>query len=240
MAFGELLRGANVEYDLNAPLPAPGEDAVHDFLFDTRLGFCEQIASALTVMLRTQGVPARLATGYLPGTRDRVAGVFEVKASDAHAWVEVWFPESGWQAFDPTASVPLSADAEIDSLGADVASGASAYLDRNARWMTLLVVAAALAFAAWQAARYLQYRRRRGRWGLLQDRFARLAGGRGAPDGVSNPSRAHWWAEPDASVAARTVAERLDRAAFDPTFEDDEEAYRDTRDLVGSLGGPRR
>ncbi len=111
----------NVEYDLNAPLPDPGEDAVHDFLFDSRLGFCEQIASALTVMLRTQGVPARLATGYLPGSRDRIAGVYEVKASDAHAWVEVWFPETGWQAFDPTAAVPLSADADVESIGADLA-----------------------------------------------------------------------------------------------------------------------
>src|SRR5690606_8327475 len=123
--------GANVEYDLNAPLPDAGEDAVHDFLFDTRLGFCEQIASALTVMLRTQGVPARLATGYLPGSRDRIAGVFEVRASDAHAWVEVWFPESGWQAFDPTASVPLSADAQIGTLGADLAAGAGRYVERN-------------------------------------------------------------------------------------------------------------
>ena len=59
-------------------------------------------------MLRTQGVPTRVATGYAAGTRDRIAGVYEVRASDAHAWVEVWFPETGWQAFDPTASVPFS------------------------------------------------------------------------------------------------------------------------------------
>ena len=112
----------NVEYDLNAPLPETDEDAIHDFLFDSKLGFCEQIASSLTIMLRTQGVPARLATGYVSGSRDEVAGVFEVRAADAHAWVEVWFPETGWQAFDPTAAVPLSAEAEIESVGGDLAA----------------------------------------------------------------------------------------------------------------------
>ena len=185
---------ANVEYDLDAPLPDAGEDAVHDFLFDTRLGFCEQIASALTVMLRTQGVPARLVTGYLPGTRDRIAGVFEVRASDAHAWVEVWFPESGWQAFDPTASVPLSADSEIGSLGADLAAGAGRYVERNAGEValaSLLVVAGAV---GWQFVRLVRHRRRRGRWGLLQDRYARLAADRGAPAAASNPARARSWA----------------------------------------------
>lgn len=228
---------ANVEYDLDAPLPDPGEDAVHDFLFDTRLGFCEQIASALTVMLRTQGVPARLATGYLPGTRDRIAGVFEVRASDAHAWVEVWFPESGWQAFDPTAGVPLSADARIDSLGADLAAGAGRYVERNVGWLALAVLLGVAVAAAWQLVRLARHRRARGRWGLLQDRFAQLASHRGAPSGVSNPRRANWWADPTQAAAARTVAERLDRVAFDPAFDDDDAAYRETRELVGSLGG---
>ena len=231
--------GTNVEYDLNAPLPDPGEDAVHDFLFDTRLGFCEQIASALTVMLRTQGVPARLATGYLPGSRDRIAGVFEVRASDAHAWVEVWFPESGWQAFDPTASVPLSADAEIGSLGADLAAGAGRYVERNSAGLAVAALVAVAVAAGWHLVRIARHRRARGRWGLLQDRFVQLAARQGAPVGASNPRRASAWAEPDRSVAARTVAERLDRVAFDPTFDDDDELFRETRELVGSLGGRR-
>ena len=69
--------GANTEYDLDAPVPADGADAVDDFLFESQLGFCEQIASTLTIMLRSQGVPARLATGYVPGDRDRVSGVWK-------------------------------------------------------------------------------------------------------------------------------------------------------------------
>lgn len=231
--------GDNVEYDLNAPLPAPGEDAVHDFLFNTRLGFCEQIASALTVMLRTQGVPARLATGYLPGQRDRVAGVFEVRASDAHAWVEVWFPESGWQAFDPTASVPLSADAQVGTIGADLAAGIGRAVGESWAGLVVAAIVAAALTALWHGVRLVRHRRRRGRWGLLQDRFTQLADRRGAPTGVSNRRRSSVWTQPDAVEEARRVAEQLDRAAFDPTFEDADEEFREARELIGSLASRR-
>lgn len=230
----------NVEYDLDAPLPDPGEDAVHDFLFDSRLGFCEQIASALTIMLRTQGVPARLATGYVSGTRDEVAGVFEVRASDAHAWVEVWFPETGWQAFDPTAAVPLSANAEIDSVGADVVGGALGLLaDRPLQTLSLVALAAG-ALAATRVGRTLVDRRRRGRWGVLQDRFAALATGRGGPPNASNPARADRWSGADDEAVARLVAERLDRVAFDPAFADEDSVFAETRELVGTLRSGHR
>ena len=225
----------NVEYDLNAPLPDPGEDAVHDFLFDSQLGFCEQIASALTIMLRTQGVPARLTAGYVSGTRDEVAGVYEVRASDAHAWVEVWFPETGWQAFDPTAAVPLSANAEKGSVGADLLAGASGYVGDHP--LTVLLVAG-LGFggaAALRLARTAIARRRRGRWGTLQDRFTVVAGRRGAPPAAANPTLAAAWSGDDDEAVARLVAERLDRVAFDPSFADADEIYDDTRRLVGSL-----
>ena len=70
-------------------------------------GFCMEIASSLTVMLRSIGVPARLVTGFAPGEESLLGGEFTVRGKDAHAWVEVWFPGVGWQGFDPTASVPL-------------------------------------------------------------------------------------------------------------------------------------
>jgi transglutaminase-like putative cysteine protease len=232
----------NVEYDLNAPLPAPGEDAVDDFLFDTRLGFCEQIASAMTVMLRTQGVPARLVTGYLPGTRDRISGVYEVRASDAHAWVEVWFPESGWQAFDPTASVPLSADARIGSIGGDLVSGVGRYVGDNVAAVALAVVAGLVVVGGIRILVELRRRRRRGRWGVLQDRFGGAAVRRGARAGAPNPALASAWVDADADLAdaARRIAERLDRVAFDPSFTDDDRIYEETRELIGSLPVPRR
>lgn len=231
--------GANVQYDLNAPVPDPGEDAVHDFLFDTRLGFCEQIASALTIMLRTQGVPARLAAGYVSGTRDRIAGVYEVRGSDAHAWVEVWFPETGWQAFDPTASVPLAGESSSGSIGTELAGGAASAITARPGFAILLAGVGLAAVAMLRVVVELVRRRRRGRWGVLQDRFRELAVAHGAPSGATNPARARLWAADDAE-RAREVAERLDRVMFDPTFADDDTIYTETRQLVGSLTERRR
>ena len=230
----------NVVYDLDAPLPADGEDAVHDFLFDSERGFCEQIASALAVMLRTQGVPTRVATGYAAGVRDRVAGVYEVRASDAHAWVEVWFPETGWQAFDPTASVPLSGEVEIGSVGADLFAGASRFLDDHTSEVVLVVIGLLALWAAVMLALIVRGRRRRGRWGVLQDRFTELAASRGVPTGATNPRRAAGWTAEDDVELARLVAGRLDRVAFDPTFFDDDGEYERTRKLVGDLATTRR
>lgn len=235
----EAWMATNVAYDLNAPVPDAGEDAVHDFLFDTRLGFCEQIASALTIMLRTQGVPARLATGYVAGTRDRIAGVYEVRGSDAHAWVEVWFPATGWQAFDPTASVPLAGEADAGSIGAELALGAADAIAARPGVTVLTVMALAGLVGAIRFTVVLLHRRRRGRWGVLQDRFTALASARGAPGGDTNPGRASRW-DGEAFSAAQMVAERLDRVVFDPAFDDDESSYRGTRELIGSLDNTRR
>ncbi len=231
----EAWMGDNVEYDLNAPLPAAGEDAVHDFLFDTKLGFCEQIASSLTIMLRTQGVPARLTAGYVSGTRDEVAGVYEVRASDAHAWVEVWFPETGWQSFDPTAAVPLSANAEMDSVGADLLGGAGGYVADNPIRVLLVVGLGVGGATVVRLVRVAIARRRRGRWGTLQDRFAMLAGRRGASGIAPNPALAQAWSGADDEAVARLVADRLDRVAFDPAFADEDDVFSDTRRLVGTL-----
>ncbi|MEO6652447.1 MAG: transglutaminaseTgpA domain-containing protein [Ilumatobacteraceae bacterium] len=225
----------NVEYDLNAPRPDEGDDAVDDFLFDTKRGFCEQIASSLTIMLRTQGVPARVATGYASGTRDEVAGVFEVRASDAHAWVEVWFPETGWQAFDPTASVPLSANAQIGSVGADLLAAVSAYVGNHPLKVLGIGFLAFGAMAALRLGRVSIARKRRGRWGTLQDRFAALAGRRGAAATAANPALAAAWTGADDESVARLVADRLDRVAFDPEFADEDDVFDDTRHLVASL-----
>jgi transglutaminase-like putative cysteine protease len=99
---------ANTVYDLDVPRDPVGVDAVDHFLFETRRGFCEQIASSMAVMLRSIGVPARLVTGYGPGERNAFTGYFEVKQSDAHAWVEVYYAGHGWVAYDPTFGVPVA------------------------------------------------------------------------------------------------------------------------------------
>lgn len=99
---------SHTRYSLSIPPLPPGADAVDQFLFVTHRGFCEQIATALAVMLRTLGVPARVAAGYVPGSYDPFTDLWQVEAKDAHSWVQVWFPGYGWQSFDPTASVPLA------------------------------------------------------------------------------------------------------------------------------------
>jgi DNA-binding transcriptional regulator YdaS (Cro superfamily) len=98
----------HVRYSTNIPPLAPGQDAVNQFLFGSRVGYCEQISTALAVMLRTLKVPTREAIGYVPGPFDPLSDLYEVQAKDAHAWVQVWFPGVGWQNFDPTAQVPLA------------------------------------------------------------------------------------------------------------------------------------
>ncbi len=89
------------------PLPA-GADAVDNFLFGSRRGYCEQISTATVVMLRSLGIASRETVGYVPGSYNPITDLYDVQAKDAHAWVQVWFPGYGWQNFDPTANVPLA------------------------------------------------------------------------------------------------------------------------------------
>ena len=88
---------------------SPGRDPLAHFLFETRAGHCEYFASAMTVMLRTLGIPAREVNGFLPGEYNDLGGDYIVRASDAHSWVEAYFPGSGWVVFDPTPSTPQDA-----------------------------------------------------------------------------------------------------------------------------------
>ena len=92
--------GSPFTYDLSTA-PGNGDDALVEFLTTGRRGYCEQFASAMAVMLRTLGVPARVAVGFTGG-RPADGGARAVSTSDAHAWVEAWFPEAGWTTFDPT------------------------------------------------------------------------------------------------------------------------------------------
>ena len=106
----------NFRYDLDSPVPPSGRDAVDFFLFDTDVGFCEQFASATAIMLRTLGIPTRVLAGYTPGTRNPFTGDYEIKNSDAHTWVDVWFPRYGWYEFDPTFAIPPAESDVSDSI----------------------------------------------------------------------------------------------------------------------------
>ena len=89
-------------YNLAVSPPPGGRDAVDYFLFDASGGFCTYYASAMAVMLRAEGVPARVVSGYAMGIFDQQRGMYRVPASASHAWVEVYFSENGWVEFEPT------------------------------------------------------------------------------------------------------------------------------------------
>ncbi len=93
------------EFAYSLDMKAGGPDPLGDFLFNIRAGHCEYFATAMTVMLRTHGIAARMVNGFLPGEYNEAAGAYTVRQSDAHSWVEVYFPETrSWVTFDPTPS----------------------------------------------------------------------------------------------------------------------------------------
>jgi protein-glutamine gamma-glutamyltransferase len=99
----EYLRTGGFVYSLEPERLGP--DAVDDFLFRTRVGFCGHYASAFVVLMRAAGLPARVVTGYLGGEWIPYGNYFLVRQSDAHAWAEVWLAGRGWTRVDPTAVV---------------------------------------------------------------------------------------------------------------------------------------
>jgi hypothetical protein len=109
------------KYVLDGP-ERPVRDPLADFLFVRKEGYCEYFASAMAVMLRAEGIPARVATGFQSGYYNNVSGLYVVRASDAHAWVEGWIEGRGWTTFDPTPP-----DTGIHRAG--LFSGLNMYLD---------------------------------------------------------------------------------------------------------------
>jgi transglutaminase-like putative cysteine protease len=96
-------------YSLDLPSVEP-RDPIANFLFERRAGYCEYFASAMTVMLRGLGIPARLVNGFQSGIVNPYSGTLVIRASDAHTWVEAFLPETGWTVFDPTppaGTIPL-------------------------------------------------------------------------------------------------------------------------------------
>lgn len=90
------------EYRYTTELPGEQPDPLAHFLFERKEGHCEFFSTALAVLLRTRGIPAREVTGFSGGRRAPASDVFLVRAGDAHSWVEVFFPGVGWMPFDAT------------------------------------------------------------------------------------------------------------------------------------------
>jgi transglutaminase-like putative cysteine protease len=112
----ERLRTGGYSYTLD-----PGEvgrDTADTFWFDTKMGFCEHIASAFVVLMRAAGVPARIVTGFQGGELNGVDGYWTVRNADAHAWAEVWYADQGWVRVDPTGAVSPGRIGQIQRLHA--------------------------------------------------------------------------------------------------------------------------
>ena len=122
-------------YSLDGGTRASGHDPLANFLFVTRRGYCEYFASAMAVLLRTQGIPARVATGFQSGYYNDVSGSWVLRASDAHAWVEAWIEGRGWVTFDPT---PPATD-----------PSAGGWLETRLRRMSMYLDAADTAWQQW-------------------------------------------------------------------------------------------
>jgi hypothetical protein len=104
-------------YDLEVAKPPEGRDVVDYFLFDLQRGYCDYFASAMVVMARSVGVPARLAVGYAMGSYDFQQEAYVVTEKDAHAWPELYFPGYGWIPFEPTSGLgPLERAEETEEL----------------------------------------------------------------------------------------------------------------------------
>ena len=96
----------SIPYSEDIPAPPPNKDAVDWFLFEERRGYCDYYASAMAIMARIVGIPARVASGYARGVYDEQTGTWVVRESDAHTWPELYFPRYGWVPFEPTAGEP--------------------------------------------------------------------------------------------------------------------------------------
>ncbi len=88
-----------------AERPAQRPVPLEAFLFETREGYCQQFSGAMALMLRMAGIPARVASGFTPGSFDSERGDYIVRDLDAHSWVEAFFPGIGWVTFDPTPTI---------------------------------------------------------------------------------------------------------------------------------------
>ena len=93
-------------YSLELP-KVEAADPIANFLFERKKGHCEYFASSMAVMLRLNGIPSRIVTGFQGGELNPVSGWYQIRSSDAHSWVEAWFPLKGWVSFDPTPSSPM-------------------------------------------------------------------------------------------------------------------------------------
>ncbi|HEX5692024.1 MAG TPA: transglutaminase domain-containing protein, partial [Roseiflexaceae bacterium] len=152
LALEQFLRELPYSYQVQ-PLPGGG-DAVYQFLFEMRQGYCTYYASAMAVMARSLGIPARVATGFATGAFDKASGAYIIREADAHAWPELYIGNR-WLAFEPTPVRPLPgrASTEEPQVIASAPQPEPANLRGPLIWLAALVCLGLLSSAGWWLAR---------------------------------------------------------------------------------------
>ncbi len=120
----ELYLSTHFAYTLELPSSVPRDPLAH-FLFERKKGHCEYFASSMAVILRSLRIPSRIVTGFRGGEYNDLTGQYVVRASDAHSWVEAYFPGSGWISFDPTPAGSLPARTGWSRMGLYLDAAAS-------------------------------------------------------------------------------------------------------------------
>lgn len=158
-------------YTLEVEPPPPGHDVVDYFLFTAQQGYCDYYATAMVVLARAVGLPARIVVGYASGDYHASTAEYIIRQEDAHSWAEIYFSGIGWVEFEPTASQPAidrSSDENAPGLSPDLPGGQSATSWLKARWRSLVSnlggqvllvgIGITLLFALWQMGEmwYLQ------------------------------------------------------------------------------------
>lgn len=120
---------SNYAYSLQADTERSGHP-IDDFLFTRKAGYCEHYATAMVLMLRSIGIPSRLVTGFLATEWNDFGNYYTVRQRDAHAWVEVYYPQSGWMTMDPTPPAPTLLAPTVFAALQRLAESARLYWDR--------------------------------------------------------------------------------------------------------------
>jgi len=171
---------SNYKYSTKSELPKAGEDFVDDFLFQQKSGYCVHFSSAMVVMLRSQQIPARWVKGFTSGIavdeRVNAVGVkevkYEVSQADAHAWVEVYFPEVGWIPFDPTPGASEEPLSLLDSVQKLWLEGIQT-IASSVTWVNGLITVGVLTFALflYKLTKILGHSRYRRQYAAYYDKY---------------------------------------------------------------------
>ena len=127
-------------YTLEVEPPPPGRDIVDYFLYTSQKGYCDYYASAMVVLARAAGLPARIVIGYASGSYNWTTAQYEVREKNAHSWPEIYFPGIGWVEFEPTAGLPAithGGDQDSPHPGPSPAPGEMSETWLRGRWRLL-------------------------------------------------------------------------------------------------------